>query len=114
MLSIKSECLNRLMILGERHLRRAIAEYVEHYHRERAHLGLGDRLIEGVPEREAGLVVRRKHFDGLLNHYHSRSGMIARSIDGTQRGVSRGGRRNGTVQVTMQGARGYSVTEGGP
>ncbi len=68
MLSIKSECLNRLMILGERHLRRAIAEYVEHYHRERTHQGLGNRLIEGVPEREAGRVVRREHFDGLLNH----------------------------------------------
>ena len=29
-LSIKSECLNRMVILGERHLRRAIASYVEH------------------------------------------------------------------------------------
>ena len=114
MLWIKSECLNRLMILGERHLRRAIAEYVEHYHRERAHLGLDDRLIEGVPEREAGLVVRREHVDRLLNHYNSRRGMIARSINGTQRGAGRGGRRNGKVQMVVEGARGYSVTEGGP
>ena len=42
-LSIKSECPTRLVILGERHLRRAIAEYVDHDHHERAHQGLGNR-----------------------------------------------------------------------
>jgi len=69
-LSIKSECLNRLVILGERHLRRAIAEYVEHYHHERTHQGLGNRLIEGVPELASGRVVRRERLGGLLNHYY--------------------------------------------
>ena len=69
-LSIKSECLNRLVILGERHLRRAIAEYVEHYHHERTHQGLGNRLIKGAPERESGRVVRRERLGGLLNHYY--------------------------------------------
>jgi putative transposase len=69
-LSIKSACLSRLVILGERHLRRAIAEYVEHYHHERTHQGLGNRLIEGVPERESGRIVRRERLGGLLNHYY--------------------------------------------
>ncbi len=69
-LSIKSECLSRLVILGERHLRRAIAEYVEHYHYERTHQGLGNRLIEGVPERKASRVVRRERLGGLLNQYY--------------------------------------------
>jgi transposase InsO family protein len=69
-LSIKSECLSRLVILGERHLRRAIAEYVEHYLHERTHQGLGNRLIEGVPERESGRVVRRDRLGGLLSHYY--------------------------------------------
>jgi putative transposase len=32
--SIKHECLNRVMPFGDRHLRRTIAEYVEHYHRD--------------------------------------------------------------------------------
>ena len=68
--SIKSECLDRLIIIGDRHLRMAISEYVEHYHRARADQGLGDRLIEGVPEREAGRVVRRERLGGLLNHYY--------------------------------------------
>ena len=69
-LSIKSECLSRLVILGEQHLRRAIAEYVEHYHHERTHQGLGNRLIEGVPELTSGRVVRRPRLGGLLSHYH--------------------------------------------
>ena len=44
--SIKHECLNRVIPLGERHLRRTIAEYVEHYHRERNHQGLANELID--------------------------------------------------------------------
>ena len=69
-LSIKSEYLNRLVILGERHLRRAIAEYVEHYHQERTHQGLGNRVIKGLPERQSRRVVRRERLGGLLNHYY--------------------------------------------
>ena len=41
MLSIKSECLGRMVVLGERHLREAVSEYVEHYQRERPHQGIG-------------------------------------------------------------------------
>ncbi|HEY6358987.1 MAG TPA: integrase core domain-containing protein, partial [Vicinamibacterales bacterium] len=40
--SIKEECLNRMIPLGERHFRRAVAEFVEHYHFERNHQGLGN------------------------------------------------------------------------
>ena len=40
--SIKEECLNRVIPIGDRHLRRMIAEYVEHYHRERNHQGLAN------------------------------------------------------------------------
>jgi len=69
-LSIKSECLSRLVILGERHLRRAIADYIEHHHHERTHQGLGNRLIEGVPERASGRVVHRERLGGLLKHYY--------------------------------------------
>jgi len=38
-LSVKSECLDRVIPLGERHLRHLLAEYVEHYHHERNHQG---------------------------------------------------------------------------
>jgi transposase InsO family protein len=43
--SIKKECLDRLVPLGERHFRPAVAEYVEHDHRERNHQGLANALI---------------------------------------------------------------------
>jgi len=34
---------------GERHFRRALTEFVAHYHRERNHQGLGNVLIDGDP-----------------------------------------------------------------
>jgi transposase InsO family protein len=43
--SIKDECLNRVIPMGERHLRRTSREFVEHDHRERHHQGLGNELI---------------------------------------------------------------------
>ncbi len=69
-LSIKSECLDRMVMLGERHLRRAIANYVEHYHVERCHQGLGNRPIEGVPKLASGSVVRHERLGGILSHYY--------------------------------------------
>ncbi len=45
-LSIKSECIDRIVPLGEAHLRKAVSQYVAHYHRERPHQGLDDRIIE--------------------------------------------------------------------
>ena len=47
--SIKEECLERIIPLGERHFRHAIMDFVEHYHRERNHQGLDNRLIPGTP-----------------------------------------------------------------
>ena len=47
--SIKDECLSRVIPFGERHFRRTMAEYVEHYHHERNHQGIGNTLIEGAP-----------------------------------------------------------------
>jgi putative transposase len=68
--SIKEECLDRLIPIGERHFRRAIAEYVEHYHRERNHQGLDNRLVIGMPASDAaGHVRRRSRLGGLLNFY---------------------------------------------
>ncbi len=57
-------------ILGERHLRRAIAEYVKHHHLERMHQGLDNRLIDGVPEHGSGTVARRERHGGILSYYY--------------------------------------------
>jgi putative transposase len=68
--SIKEECLDRVIPLGERHFRRAITEFVEHYHLERNHQGLDNRLITGTPVADAaGRVRRRSRRGGLLNYY---------------------------------------------
>ena len=72
-LSIKSECLDRMFLLGERHLRRAVAEYVEHYRRERSHQGVGNRLIEGEPQPGLGPITCHPRLGGLLNHYARRA-----------------------------------------
>jgi putative transposase len=69
-LSIKSECLDRMVMLGEGHLRRAIASYVEHYHVERCHQGIGNRPIEGVPESALGPVSRKERLGGIRSHYY--------------------------------------------
>jgi transposase InsO family protein len=42
---IKDECLDKMIFIGQSSLRRAVAEYMEHYHRERNHQGLENRLI---------------------------------------------------------------------
>ena len=72
MLSVKSECLDRMVPLGEAHLRRMVRQYVAHYHIERPHQGLGNDLI--LPNGEAtqmdGAVHRRERLGGMLSHYH--------------------------------------------
>ena len=70
-LSIKDECLNRVIPFVERHFRRTIAEFVAHYHGERNHQGLENELIEGAPVVEAsvGRIRRRQRLGGLLNYY---------------------------------------------
>jgi putative transposase len=68
--SIKSECLDRLVPVGERHFRRAVREYVVHYHQERNHQGLGNALIAGAPAIDVTRPVRRRpRLGGLLNYY---------------------------------------------
>ena len=65
--SIKQECLDRIV---PRHFRRALQEFVDHYHRERNHQGLDNRLIESraLGRREGG-IRRRPRLGGLLNYY---------------------------------------------
>jgi putative transposase len=74
-LSIKSECLERIVPLGEGHLRQAISEYMAHYHRERNHQGLGNALIDGEQQDVdgAGRIVRRDRLGGLLSFYHRKT-----------------------------------------
>jgi len=70
-LSIKSECLDRVIPLGERHLRHILDEYAEHYHLERPHQGLGNRLItEPTVFQRDGPVRCAERLGGVLRSYH--------------------------------------------
>lgn len=70
--SIKSECLDQLVFFSENSLRHALSEFAEHYHRERNHQGLNNRIIrpEFVEPEPHGEVRRRERLGGLLNYYH--------------------------------------------
>ena len=73
--SLKSEVLDRMIFFGQKSLDNAVREYVEHYHSERNHQGLGNELIE--PVDDAGVVVRRiecrERLGGMLKYYHRRA-----------------------------------------
>ena len=71
--SVKQECLSKLILFGEGSLRRALAEFLEHYHSERNHQGKGNVLLFPLTQASKaalGLTVRRRQrLGGLLNYY---------------------------------------------
>ena len=69
--SIKSECLDRMILIGEGSLRRAVDQFCEHYHRERNHQGLENKIIEPeFTQSRAGEVNCRERLGGLLRYYY--------------------------------------------
>ena len=68
--SVKQECLSKLILFGERPLRRALQQYVAHYHEERNHQGKQNRLLFPLPNRrasgESGIVRCKERLGGLL------------------------------------------------
>ena len=74
-LSIKSECIDRLILFNERQLRRACTQFAAHYHRERNHQGLGNRLIDDAASatNDDGRVVCNERLGGLLKYYNRRA-----------------------------------------
>ena len=72
--SLKSECLDRMVFFGRKSLENAVREYVEHYHAERNHQGLGNELIEPVDaDSVAGRIECRERLGGMLKYYHRRA-----------------------------------------
>ena len=69
--SLKEECLDRMIFFGEKSLQHAAREFLAHYHQERNHQGLDNRLIE--PGKEVGQTIGqleyRKRLGGLLRYY---------------------------------------------
>lgn len=71
--SLKRECLDHFVAFGRKHLDHLVSEYVEHYHAERPHQGMGNRVLRPpVPGSALGLagsVVCQSRLGGLLRHY---------------------------------------------
>jgi hypothetical protein len=60
-----------LVVVRERSLRRAVDEFCAHYHEERNHQGLENKLIEeNFAAGEAGELKCRERLGGLLRYYH--------------------------------------------
>lgn len=72
--SAKQECLSRLILFGESSLRRALTEFLEHYHAERNHQGKGNVLLfpsTDTPQvGRKSTVQRSQRFGGLMNYYY--------------------------------------------
>ena len=70
--SIKEQCLGRVILFGEASLRRALREYVAHYHTERNHQGVGNRLL--IPLARVSSIDEpvqcRERLGGMLNYYY--------------------------------------------
>jgi putative transposase len=70
--TIKESCLERMILFGEGSLRKAIRDFVVHYHHEPNHQGLDNRLI--MPEESyasrTGAIQRRQRLGGMLNYYY--------------------------------------------
>ena len=80
--TLRRECLDRMLILGRRHLETVLAEYVEHYNSHRPHRSLGQRspsapdttpLVTGDIDRAR--LRRTDHLGGLIHEYR----MVART-----------------------------------
>ena len=72
MRSMKDECLNMIILCGEKSLRRALSEFEDHYHAERNHQGIGNNIIDFKEEvgLSTGSVQCRERLGGILNYYY--------------------------------------------
>ena len=70
--SIKETCLERLILFGESSLRTAVQNFVAHYHSERNHQGLSNRLIAPDPAHigSGGEIQCHARLGGTLKYYY--------------------------------------------
>ena len=69
--SLKEECLSKVILFGERSLRRTLSDYVDHFHAERNHQGKGNVLLfpRNTDRHREGPVRCRERLGGLLRYY---------------------------------------------
>jgi transposase InsO family protein len=71
--TLRRELLDRVLILGEAHLRAVLAEYQAHYNTAQPHQGIAQRVPDGRHLTVAGLdrgpILRKPVLGGLINEY---------------------------------------------
>jgi putative transposase len=69
--SVRRECLEHVVVLSERHLRRILTAYFTYYHRARTHLSLGKDTPDGraIEPPELGTVFQLPEVGGLHHRY---------------------------------------------
>ena len=70
--TLRRECLDHLLIFGEEHLRRVLAEYAQHYNEHRPHQSREQRPLlhePGQPIDMTARIVRRQVVHGLISEY---------------------------------------------
>ena len=70
--SIRRECLDHVVVLSQRHLRRILRSYFVYYHRSRTHLALGKDAPEPRAIMRCGKIVAIPQVGGLHNRYERR------------------------------------------
>ena len=69
--SVREECLDKLLILGERHLHRVLTAYVDYYNRARPHQGIGQQCpVALASAARDGPIARRDILGGVLHDYY--------------------------------------------
>jgi putative transposase len=69
--SVKSECFDRIVPLGEKHLRAAVCSFMDHYHEERPHQGLGnERIAPKTTSLGPGPIRCHERLGGVLKFYY--------------------------------------------
>lgn len=69
--AVQMECLDSFIVMGTSHLDHLMAEFIEHYNRERPHSAIGFRtpVARSPPASDRGPIRRRTRLGGVLRHY---------------------------------------------
>ncbi len=71
--TVRSECLDWLLILNRRHLEHVLRVYTDHYNRQRPHRALDlspPQPSSGSDRPTCGTIHRRDHLGGLIHEYY--------------------------------------------
>jgi hypothetical protein len=72
---LKDECLERMIFFGERSLQAATVSFLDHFHAERNHQGIGNNLITPGEEvgRTTGEIACRERLGGTMRYYYRKA-----------------------------------------